>query len=545
MKSQPELQFQQHICDELLRRCKGDTLKYTALEQDETWEDHRMVTRRSFVGGALAFGAVGGGRGATALPGDGRACSPLPAAMAEDGTTSGRDAGAASPHLSFGVVSDIHIGGKPDAAQQLEKVLRWFASERVDAVLCPGDIAHSGNIRELEAFAEVWHKVFQGKKEEVELMISTGNHDIDAWGGRWKNFTEEQMLAQRFNYKNNLERTWRRLFNQKWELIWRRKVKGYTFIGAQWSSLKPPIEAYMREIAADATRRVPSDKPFFYCQHAHPRGTCHVGTSCVDGGESVRALTPFANAVAISGHSHFSISDERTVWQGAFTSIGAGCLHEGFAGFDYDNVTAFWHPSYRKKFMCSLADPQAHGGDAKGGGCEIVEVYDDHLVVRRQSVAFMRPIGPAWTVPMPARRDGPLDFSARAARRKADGAVPQFAAGAKIAARFCPNGHALEGVGHSGEPCIYVTFPRAQTVKGGRVFDYTVEAVAGGMSAPAVRRIAAAGFAYPEEDADIPGEALFSSAEIPHDRPIRITVTPRDCFGLAGKPLVGICRIGA
>ena len=90
-----------------------------------------------------------------------------------------------------------------------------------------------------------------------------------------------------------------------------------------------------------------------------------------------------------------------------------------------------------------------------------------------------------------------------------------------------------------------MTFPRAQTVKGGRVFDYTVEAVAGGMSAPAVRRIAAAGFAYPEEDADIPGEALFSSAEIPHDRPIRITVTPRDCFGLAGKPLVGICRIGA
>ena len=477
------------------------------------------ISRRGFVGGALAFGAVGGGAaGVRALP-------------------------LATPNLRFGVVSDIHIGGKPDAAQQLEKVLRWFASERVDAVLCPGDIAHSGNIRELEAFADAWHKVFPD--DGVELMISTGNHDIDAWGGRWKNFTEERMLAERFNYKDNLEKTWKRLFNQKWELIWRREVKGYTFIGAQWSSLKPPIEAYMREIAVDATRRVPSDKPFFYCQHAHPRGTCHVGTSCVDGGESVRALTPFANAVAISGHSHFSISDERTVWQGAFTSIGAGCLHEGFAGFDYDNVTAYWHPSYRKKFMRSLADPQSHGGDAKGGGCEIVEVYDDHLVVRRQSVAFMRPIGPSWTVPMPARRYGPLDFSARAARRKADGAVPQFAVGAKIAARFCPNGHALEGVGHSGEPCIYVTFPRAQTVKGGRVFDYTVEAVAGGMLAPAVRRIAAAGFAYPEEDADIPGEALFSSAEIPHDRPIRITVTPRDCFGLAGKPLVGICRIGA
>ena len=76
-----------------------------------------------------------------------------------------------------------------------------------------------------------------GNRERVELMISTGNHDIDAWGGRWKNFTEEKMLAERFNYRDNLDKTWRRLFGQKWELIWRREVKGYTFVGAQWSSL--------------------------------------------------------------------------------------------------------------------------------------------------------------------------------------------------------------------------------------------------------------------------------------------------------------------
>ena len=41
-----------------------------------------------------------------------------------------------------------------------EKAFRWFAAKGVDAVLCPGDIAHSGNIRELEAFADVWHRVF-------------------------------------------------------------------------------------------------------------------------------------------------------------------------------------------------------------------------------------------------------------------------------------------------------------------------------------------------------------------------------------------------
>ncbi len=466
------------------------------------------VSRRTFVGGALA--AFGGGAfGAR------------------------RDA---KPRLTFGVVSDVHIGGKPDAMATLEKVLLWFASKNVDAVLCPGDIAHSGLISDLEKFAAAWYKVFpDGKRadgQKVELMISTGNHDVDAWGGRWKKFTEEQMDAQRFNWKDNPQKTWQRLFGQDWSLIWRREVKGYTFIGSQWSSLKPPIEAYMRK---NADTFDPA-KPFFYCQHEHPKGTCHGSYSTGnDRGESVRALSPFPNAVAITGHSHCAISDERTVWQGAFTSIGAGCMHEGAGGFNYDNVTACWHPSYRTKLMTSMADPQAWGGDAKGGGCELVEVYDGHLVVHRQSVTFGKPIGPAFIVPLPAEEGGPLDFARRTAGRMA----PQFAADTKVTATFCPNGHALEGVGHKGEPCVHVAFPRAKTVDGCRVFDYVVKVHADDMAAPAVHEIIAAGFAYPEDCADLPGECLLPVEQLPTGKTVRISVTPRDCFGLAGRPIAG------
>ena len=462
-----------------------------------------MVTRKEFFSGALAFGACG--------------------------ALGGRTAFAAAPNLRFGVMSDVHVGGKPDAAVRAEKALRWFASKNVDAVLCPGDIAHSGSIRELGAFAEVWHRVFP-KESGVRLMISTGNHDVDAWGGRWKGFSEEKMLAERFNYKDNLEKTWRRLFDQKWELVWRCEVKGYTFIGSQWSCLRPPVEDYFKAHAAELR----GSKPFFYCQHEHPKGTCH-GTYSMgdDRGESVRALSPFPNAVAFSGHSHCAISDERTVWQGAFTSIGAGCLHEGAGGFGYDNVTASWHPSYREKVMSSMADPHAWGGDERGGGCELVEVFDDHLVVYRHSPDFGRPIGPAWTVPFPARKDGSFDFVRRAARPTA----PQFAADARISVSRCPAGHALEGVAHKGEPCVHLSFPRARTVEESRVFDYMVTAMAKGMDAPVVRKLIAAGFAYPEEDADIPGECLFLASELPAGKAVRFTVTPRDCFGRAGRPI--------
>lgn len=157
----------------------------------------KEISRREFIDGSLAFVAFG-------MIGARLSCA---ADMLESENV-------CAPKLRFGVASDIHIGGKPDAEQQLEKALRWFHSKNVDAVLCPGDIAHSGAISELEKFAAVWHRVFpdghaaDGRK--VELMISMGNYDIDAWGGRWNGYTEEKMLAHRFCYKDNPEKTMQR-----------------------------------------------------------------------------------------------------------------------------------------------------------------------------------------------------------------------------------------------------------------------------------------------------------------------------------------------
>ena len=65
-----------------------------------------MITRREFVGGSLALGATG-----LVCPG-----------LGECGTL--RRAVAAAPNLRFGVMSDVHIGGKPDAAKRAEKALR-------------------------------------------------------------------------------------------------------------------------------------------------------------------------------------------------------------------------------------------------------------------------------------------------------------------------------------------------------------------------------------------------------------------------------------
>lgn len=470
------------------------------------------MTRRTFAEGALTL------LGGAFVPGDLFA------------------AASSRPALRFGVVSDVHIGGRREAAENLDVALRWLAAQNVDAVLFAGDVVHSGLIPELEQFAEVWKGVFPKNRaadgRAVTFMISTGNHEVGLWSGRWNGYSEEKLRARALEYKDNPARTWERLFGEKWELVWRKEVKGFTFIGSQWFGLHPPLEAYLKAHADE----LGTSRPFFYCQHAHPKGTCYMDgrfeMGGYDDGVSTRALSAFPNAVAISGHSHFTLTDERSVWQGAFTSIGAGCLHEGGYSFEYANAAAFWHPCLKQHLMKPLGGSPEWGGDPAGGCFSLYEVYDDHLVVHRRSVRFGCPLGPAWVIPLPAKANGPFDF----ARQAATGTPPAFPSDAGMRVTYCPKGHDLEGVSFKNRPCVHVTFPSARQMPSGRrVFDYVVTATAEGGKSFA-RTILAPDSTLPSEQAGRPGECLFLPEELPAQKVV-FSAVPRDCFGRSGVPL--------
>ena len=464
-----------------------------------------MMNRREFIDGGLTL--VAGW------------CFPL------------RAFSAAAPNLRLGVASDVHISGAWRQDVELEKTLRWFDSEKVDAVMVPGDIAHSGLVSELETFASVWYRVFPNDcgadGRRVEKLFVTGNHDIDAWGGRWKRFTEEQLRQQCFNHGDNPKKVWERLFHEEWQHVWHKQVKGYDFVGAQWSSLSPPVEAWMREHAPQFDPK----KPFFYTQHAHPKGTCHQGRASVDDGTATRALSAFPNAVAITGHSHQTLTDESAVWQGAFTSIGAGCLRS--AGDDrwempYDSRWPFYSPKRQTNRMKPLSGEE--------GRCALlIDVFDDRLVVHRRSVAYGMPLGDDWCVPLPAAKGGPFDTAVR----KANGAAPQFASGATASAERCAVAPAdIAGPALKGKPCVRVRIPPTRTVPGGRrVYDYVVQAMDGDRTLR-TRLVLAAGFNVPPSKAVRTSDCLFDDGEIPAGRAIRFVITPRDSFGVAGAPLV-------
>ena len=188
------------------------------------------VSRRWFIGGLASWGAFGGSRVFGALP----------------GTFSG-----GTPKLKFGVISDVHVRVNPKGpgftndydTKTLEHALTWYRDQGVDAVAVVGDIADRGIVEEMEAFAATWFKVFPNDRapdgRRVERVVVYGNHD---WGGRhYKPFvlgkytSDENKIADHILIAKPKEH-WERIFHEPWEHVYRKDVKGYTFIGAQWSN---------------------------------------------------------------------------------------------------------------------------------------------------------------------------------------------------------------------------------------------------------------------------------------------------------------------
>ena len=458
-------------------------------------------------------------------------------------------AAAREPLLRFGAASDIHLRvrtpifphyrGSEDNCVYFRKALRWFDRMKADAVVVAGDIADRGLIAEWEQFADTWSGVFPGGRaadgREVARIVVTGNHDIGQWPTLWRNVSEEDQRKCRFDHPDNLRRTWSRLMGEEWSLVSMRRVRGVPFVCSQYMSLKPPVESFLRERERELDRAL----PLFFVQHAHPAGTCfgdsERGFWDYDmNGQTVRALSRLPMAVALSGHSHNSVVDDRSVWQGAFTSVNCGCTWgAGLVYYGRDNALAPFFGEYRNQRMDSLV-PLENAGRC----CLAFDVYADHLTVHRWCVQTDEPLGEDWVIPLPARADGPFDFRKAADRRREKGTLPRFAESTSVKVERCAAPPPNIGPALKGRAVVRVTFPAAEATGGVRVFDYVVRVLRDGAEV-ARSVVLAPGFFLPERLSCIGGEALFGVDELPVGVDLRICVTPRDCYGAEGAPLLG------
>ena len=495
------------------------------------------ISRRFFIGGATAFGAFGGNRFFTA----------------QAGTFASK-----KPNLKFGVVSDIHIT-KVGAGEKMEAwgnnltfrhTLEWFRDQGADAVMVVGDMADNGMVEQLQAVAQAWYAVFPEDRapdgRKVEKLFVYGNHDYHGYlyGDHAAKLYPDEVERRKHVLRDNLGACWKKIFNEDYSRLYRKEIKGYTFLGQHWDDGKGMETKYgscpfgvelQSYLAANGGKLDPS-RPFFYFQHPHPKDTCYGSWAWGhDSGLVTKTLSSYANAIAFSGHSHYTLTDERSLWQGAFTSVGTSSLRYTGMPYDsrrplgYENTTTEGKNAAELDALKVMA--RYGSGDCRQG--MLWNVYDDCIVVQRREFLSDMFVGPDWVMPLPVAESKPFAFAERAKKAKA----PEFPADAKIVLKKIKaktrktNGH------DSVEKDAYeLTFPAALAVQGARPHEYEIAAEGG--EKRAVFHVIAEGYnharAHKRATAD-------SSCRLAADRlpagTTRLAVTPLDCWWNRGKAL--------
>ena len=458
-----------------------------------------LSSRRGFLGGAAALLGAGG-------------CRSF-------------GFGAAAPNITFGVISDLHLT-TPDSTATFRRALAYFRSRGVDAVVVTGDISDWGLRSGLKYAADAWYSVFPGDRapdgRKVEKLFCTGNHDYDGyWYGDMtldmhvQGYSEDECLV-----KLGMKKCWEEAFNEPFEQIRRRTVKGYDFISSEWKDGADGFKEAEAWFTANGST-LDWRKPFFVFTHYPFRKT----TSCSGGGDAYNGdiFKAFPNAVTFSGHCHWTLNDERSIWQGDYTAIAVPSMSYTTVPGGYENGSD--RRNGKSKLSMPVIPAREFLREAQG---YVVSVFDDRMEIERRDFTEGVEAAPMWIVTPP--EGAKSRFAHENSRRRT--AVPQFPSGASVKT-YTSN---FETRSYNWTIMMMLEFPSARAC-GGRVFDYEVRAEMDDGSVAVIKRFLAPAFYRLERDEPTTQRFAIDAMCLPEKGRYRLRVYPRNCFGDCGKPI--------
>ncbi len=445
------------------------------------------------------------------------------------------------PDLRIGIVSDPHISISPGAttdgtADLFRLALEWFREREVDGVLVCGDLTNTGLQDEFELMAATWNSVFPsgvGKNgRSVANLMHYGDHDAEA------RFYKPEELEPRYARaglpvppslsEGDLRKTlWEQCFGEEWTPIQHKKVKGYDFFLAHYTRETPGTATGLAEVLANAG--IDPSRPFFYSQHRPVSGT-YLADEEMWGGDSglqMPVLLNYTNGVVFAGHTHYMLTDDRIVWQEAFTHINAGALQNAPCGRQRENGTDIsWDSGdYMHDTQMPCLDIW------QGHGAMLMSLYGTEVVLERRDILRELPLGPDIVFSVSSEAQAGKTFSTAA--RTAGSVAPEFPVGAVATAS---RGTGQNRRGESTEQ-VTVSFPVVgPSGDNPRAFDYVVRAVASDGTVVKEKRVYSPGINLPPENDASEATCVFSAAEL-GSAAVRFAVSPANCWRVEGQPI--------
>ena len=215
--------------------------------------------------------------------------------------------------LKIGIISDTQLPPEyytkndyyDTFVDHLDRTLRILNSQKIDILIVAGDISDQGATYSYNLFLSRFNHIFKNKKPILNIIM--GNHDY--WSKEQESASKSQM---KFHYAFKQSPFSHKVINGYHFIMWSHENRYLDLTAAskiEW--VKEQIEIALKE---------DKNKPIFVITHMNPFDTVY--GSIEWGNINIKnALINYENVISISGHSHFSLIDERSIWQGNFTAI--------------------------------------------------------------------------------------------------------------------------------------------------------------------------------------------------------------------------------
>lgn len=219
--------------------------------------------------------------------------------------------------LKVGLISDTQLnpynnGEKENYTQNLIDALKVLKEQGVDLIVHAGDVGDMNSKFAYKTYNNALKEVFGDEvPENITIM---GNHDT------WWNTDWQHTKPKAKNYTGVIDQS-------PWS---HTVVNGFHFIGASPDTTEN-TEGYSQEVAdwldkqiQDAVKDNP-DYPVFVITHHNPQYTVYGSDEWYDA-RLDPIFSKYPQVVSISGHSHFPIMDERSIYQNNYTAFTTQAL---------------------------------------------------------------------------------------------------------------------------------------------------------------------------------------------------------------------------
>ena len=294
-----------------------------------------------------------------------------------------------TPNLKVGIVSDAQsLLTDSRGFDNYRKALEQLKEKGIELLLDAGDVAENGSADVWREYHKIFLEVFPDENTRPEYLMVMGNHDYYGSG-------TPQEHRDAFNEIFEKEAT-----NEH------KIVNGYHFINiTSYDSGSNYTEEDLKWLDEEIQKAIADapELPVFVLGHPHAANTVYGSTT--GWGKEVlnKVFDKYEQVVYFSGHSHYPLDDERSIYQNKYTAIGTSSMNylEMEPGKDqgihpdgvYDNAQIMY-----------------------------MELFDDKADIERMDLINERTIKDNWVLNIPLNKETFTYTPERVEKRKA----PQF-----------------------------------------------------------------------------------------------------------------------